>query len=495
VAQLLAGRIYVNVHTGANGNGEIRGQLTLRSGLHLRARLDGAQEVPPVATTGRGSASLVLTSSGLQYDITAHGLTSAISNAHFHEGAFGVGGGVIQSILASFTGTTATGIWALTPAQIEKLLAGLYYINIHTTTFGNGEIRGQVYPYVGSGFTATLDGAQEVPPTGSAGKGTLAATLVRTPGGWRLEWIATVTGLAGTINNAHFHNEAVGVIGGVVKTILGDFSGNTGAGVWTFADAEPLTVPLVAELLAGRIYVNIHTTSVGNGEIRGQVRLKNGPNFVARMAGAQEVPSVPTSAEGTGAFTLTDAGLRFSITYDGLLGAFAASHIHQAPLGSIGGVVRDLGGDFVGPSASGTWAAGDWEPFEANWIRDLVTGNLYVNVHSTAFGDGEIRGQLGDYAVTGIDPKPNVGLRPTLAAGRPNPFQSATWIRYELPERTSVRLRLLDLQGREVAVLAEGVQEGVREVRLAGGNLAPGVYFLHLATPGYDVSSKVIRIR
>jgi hypothetical protein len=40
----------------------------------------------------------------------------------------------------SFSGTAT-----ITDAQETDLLAGLWYVNIHTTTSGGGEIRGQVY--------------------------------------------------------------------------------------------------------------------------------------------------------------------------------------------------------------------------------------------------------------------------------------------------------------------------------------------------------------
>ncbi len=48
VAELFAGNLYVNVHTAMFGGGEIRGQVDMKAGLHLKANLTGNQEVPPV---------------------------------------------------------------------------------------------------------------------------------------------------------------------------------------------------------------------------------------------------------------------------------------------------------------------------------------------------------------------------------------------------------------------------------------------------------------
>ncbi|MCH7858739.1 MAG: CHRD domain-containing protein, partial [Candidatus Marinimicrobia bacterium] len=67
---------------------------------------------------------------------------------------------------------------------------------------------------------------------------------------------------------AHFHKGAAGVAGGVVHAITDDFTGNTASGLWASAD---LTDALIADLLAGNLYVNVHTAANGAGEIRGQV--------------------------------------------------------------------------------------------------------------------------------------------------------------------------------------------------------------------------------
>jgi len=110
---------------------------------------------------------------------------------------------------------------------------------------------------------AGLDGSQQVPPIAVAGSGTgsfvLSADLTE------LSFRISVGGLTGTVNAAHFHNAAAGTSGGVVRTITPDLSGNTFEGTWTSTDAEPLTSDLVTALLAGEIYVNVHTAGEGAG--------------------------------------------------------------------------------------------------------------------------------------------------------------------------------------------------------------------------------------
>ena len=122
----------------------------------------------------------------------------------------------------------------------------------------------------------------------------------------------------------------------------------------------------------------------GSGEAQTQ--------FTAALTGAQEVPPVATSATGAGFFTLTPAGVTFSIRVEGLTGAISAAHFHVGPPGVNGPIVRTI--PFVAGTAAGIWQATDPEPLTAAHIAALLAGNLYVNVHTGAHPDGEIRGQL-----------------------------------------------------------------------------------------------------
>jgi hypothetical protein len=102
--------------------------------LHCIAPVDASLEV--------GTGTFTLTESGLQYDITVRNLSSSLTAAHFHLGAAGVNGDILQSI--SFSGNRATGTWALTTDQRNAVLRGQIYVNVHTTNHPDGEIRGQV---------------------------------------------------------------------------------------------------------------------------------------------------------------------------------------------------------------------------------------------------------------------------------------------------------------------------------------------------------------
>ena len=500
VADIFAGNVYVNVHTAANGTGEIRGQLDVKAGLHLKATFDGFQEVPPVATPATGTAVLTLTDDGLAYDITVEGLSSAITLAHFHNAYTGISGGVVKTITGSFTGNTATGIWTkadvepLTPQLIADLLDGKLYLNVHTANHGSGEVRGQISVESSAGWTGRLTGGQEVPPVPTSATGTGSFTLneART----ELEYNVTVQGLTSAIVLSHFHNAPTGVNGGVVKTITGSFVGNTASGTWTSTDAEPLTPALVNELMAGRIYVNVHTANFGGGEIRAQLRLSTGVGRTSNLNGAQEVPPVATPATGTGSCVLTAAGVEYDATVQGLLGTFQLAHFHQAPTGVNGGVVKTITGSFVNNTATGVWAAADAEPLSPARIGNFLAGDLYMNVHTSSFGGGEIRGQLESPNVIGIADAESAPVRTALEQNVPNPFNPSTAIRYQLARREHVSLRIYDSQGREVmTVLDEEQPAGPNTVTLDARGLASGVYFYRLETPSFSDSRKLVLMR
>ena len=118
------------------------------------------------------------------------------------------------------------------------------------------------------GLTASLVAAKEVPkPTGVRGnaRGTFSAGLRRTGTRGTLSWRLTFRGLTGAAGAAHIHLAKPGVAGPVAVPLCGPCrSGVRGT--------AKLKARIVTALLAGRAYVNVHTTKNPAGEIRGQIR-------------------------------------------------------------------------------------------------------------------------------------------------------------------------------------------------------------------------------
>ncbi|MFL9866539.1 CHRD domain-containing protein [Paraburkholderia fungorum] len=114
--------------------------------------LTGAQQVPPVQTPGSGSASLTYDASTrvVTWNITFSGLSSQATMAHFHGPALaGKNAGV--KVWLSQKGTMEmtsplSGQATLSADDAKMFEAGDMYINVHTKTNPDGEIRGQVVP-------------------------------------------------------------------------------------------------------------------------------------------------------------------------------------------------------------------------------------------------------------------------------------------------------------------------------------------------------------
>ncbi len=127
------------------------GTITVVSGgevVNFLITLDGYQEYPtPVESTaaaGSGTATLDLGTGLFSWEITFADLSSAQTAAHFHGPA-----GVCETAAPVITlplGSPIVGSQVLTADQVEDVLAGLWYVNVHTDNFTGGEIRGRVAP-------------------------------------------------------------------------------------------------------------------------------------------------------------------------------------------------------------------------------------------------------------------------------------------------------------------------------------------------------------
>ncbi len=114
--------------------------------VKMKANLTGAQQVPPIQSAGKGSADVTFdtASKRLSWTVIYSGLSGPATAAHFHGPAEpGQSAGVAVPIPNQAT-SPVTGSATLTDAQAADLLAGKYYVNIHTAANPGGEIRGQV---------------------------------------------------------------------------------------------------------------------------------------------------------------------------------------------------------------------------------------------------------------------------------------------------------------------------------------------------------------
>jgi hypothetical protein len=268
-------------------------------------------------------------------------------------------------------------------------------------------------------YGGPLSGAQEVPGvvTTATGQG----TAVVSADGSTITYIITYSGLSGTVNASHIHTGAAGVAGPVILPITPGPSPMTGTltaanfvaagGITSFAQA-------VAALRAGTTYFNLHTTANPGGEIRGQI-LPAGDAYFATLNASQENPPLAETGTGTGLAVISadSSTVTYLITYSGLTGPVAASHIHTGAVGVNGGVILPI---VPGPSPmSGTLTSAIFTPSGsvttfAQAIAAIRAGTTYFNLHTAAHPGGEIRGQIG-VTVTAPAPTPTPTPAPTAA--------------------------------------------------------------------------------
>jgi hypothetical protein len=116
------------------------------SSQEIKVVLSGNQEIPPVATSASGTATITVNADrSVIGNATITGMSVTV--AHIHEAAAGTNGSIVVPLIR-----TADNVWSvpsgarLTDAQYESYKAGNLYINIHSEAHRSGEIRGQIKP-------------------------------------------------------------------------------------------------------------------------------------------------------------------------------------------------------------------------------------------------------------------------------------------------------------------------------------------------------------
>jgi hypothetical protein len=258
-AAFAAGGLYVNAHSTAFPNGQVRGQLGRNVFV---VPMSPAQEVPPPASSATGTGTFVLDPATRKFSARLTVAGMAATAAHIHAAAPGVNGPIIFPLTETAAGS---GVWVsaadstLSEAQLAALNAGGLYFNAHSVAFPNGEIRGQIARNVGF---ARLTGAEEVPPTPSLATG--AGNLVVDPATRAISGSIVVSGMATTA--AHIHLAPPGTNGPIIVPLT-----DAGGGVWAVPPNTRLTAEQLTAYKQGNLYFNAHSTLFPNGEIRGQI--------------------------------------------------------------------------------------------------------------------------------------------------------------------------------------------------------------------------------
>jgi hypothetical protein len=112
----------------------------------VQVKLSGAEEVPPVTTSGSGSGTINVGDDGsVSGSVKTTGVPGTM--AHIHEAPPGKNGGVVIPLEKKGDNEWAVPAGAkLTAEQMKSFKAGNLYVNVHTDKNKGGEVRGQMKP-------------------------------------------------------------------------------------------------------------------------------------------------------------------------------------------------------------------------------------------------------------------------------------------------------------------------------------------------------------
>jgi plastocyanin len=434
VMNLMNRAYYVNIHSATFPAGELRGQIVPESQYFFTGFLTGMQEPDPVLSGGNGAviAEIMgdqMTLSGSFSNMNGDLATQIGGGSHVHIGLAGSNGPVQYPLVATQADDAGSGIYAAADNTIELvdtarafLLNRQFYVNIHSTVFNPGELRAQLLHEATAFFFAPLSGASEAPPVRT---GAIGAVI--------FEWNSGTVRASGSFNNlesdlntdivggAHLHFGMAGQNGGIIVPLVPTLGESNRSGAFTLEDNTLAVSQAFPDTIVNRmVYVNIHSTDIPSGELRGQVLPYANAYFTATLSGQNEVQPVNSNGQGAFKFELNGTQLTASGSFSGLDGDFdpsvgGGSHLHAADAGQNGGVEIGLNVSLGEDSKSGAYLAAD-NSFELTAAqRDLLLDeSLYVNIHTTTVQLGEIRGQV--LAETNQFPDTSMILAPASGA-------------------------------------------------------------------------------
>lgn len=162
----------------------------------------------------------------------------------------------------------------------------------------------------------------------------------------------------------------------------------------------------------------------------------------------------------------------------------------------ISGWVDDVWGVWRSTDSCVTWEKiGDFPLGSLDMVK-VVAGdpNIYGRVYVGFSGSGYA---YGDPASGGSEEgEPNVPQKIILYQNYPNPFSSATTIRYQLSAISTIKLSVYDILGREALTLVEGTRDpGYYSATLDGSKLTSGIYFVRFVANPKNGGKQFIQIK
>ncbi len=241
-------------------------------GVAITTSLLGVAEQPdPADADGTGTATLRLRKGQgtVCYTLAVKDITLPAAAAHIHHGAVDASGAVIVPLGTPDAQGAASGCAATTRSVVNALLANGtdYYVNVHTSDFPNGALRGQLrLPSGAVLLRATMNGANEKPNAGDS-DGVGAGAFLFNPDKGRLCYTLAAKSIILPATASHIHRGAGDIAGPVIIPFTAPAANGTVSGCVTVDSG------LLREIAQnpGGFYANIHTTDFPGGAVRAQL--------------------------------------------------------------------------------------------------------------------------------------------------------------------------------------------------------------------------------
>ncbi|HLF65538.1 MAG TPA: CHRD domain-containing protein [Saprospiraceae bacterium] len=461
--------LYVNVHSSVSPGGEIRGQLMPLADAYYATNLAGSYENPAVLSRGRGALVLDLQADTLTISGTFNALGSPWNGGmHLHLGAAGQNGPVSIPIVAIADSTALNGVAraadnrvTLTPEQKAALAERRMYANVHSMSFGGGELRGQVTSVALAVFRGHLSGMNEIPFVPSRAGGMVIAELGADS---TITVSGSFVGIASRVatdvgGGAHIHLGVAGRNGGIQFPLNSDLNPDSTGGVFA-ADSNTfkLNAALHTSLFGRSLYANVHSNTVRSGEIRGQLLPESQMVFNANLSSVARIPAARGPAAGLIKAELNGNQLTLTGSFSGLTSDVDTSsgriaHLHLAPTGATGLAIGQLNLRFDAGNLTQAILGPNTFMLTDERVTALLARGIAIDVHALRAAS-EIRAQL-------LPEAPTYFFASLAGGNESNPVKSGAVgqliLEYQRNGATTASGSFHDLQGELATNIAGGV--------------------------------------
>jgi len=498
ISKLMSDNLYLLVTTAANPLGEIRGQIKLESDWNFVADLNSMETVPMMMSNayGLGSFGLSLDKQKLNFRIVCQNINGPVTNAELHFGDLGVVGNLAADITSFITGVNShviAGSISTNPQLLDSLFSGRVYLNISTAAGPTGVVRSQLIHRKGLSFDANGTGTQMVPSITSVGQSVCVLRLSTNLD--TLYFDAVADTLSSNLDYAHMHIGNAGFPYGAVQLDFTPFIvGRRVKGMIPGLSAG--STPY--RMLISNVAFVFHTALKPNGELRGQIIRYAREGYSINMNGNQVVPSVTSLAYGAGIVSTDrfDDNMHYLWNAGSLSATATGAHFHLNTTGFNGPQIYDMTSIMVASgtnvSAEGYWNSTDAPPFLPANSLQFSKDSIYLDIHNSAFPNGEIRGQVASgYSSTFEIITVPENINEVSVSVMPNPTQNVLTI--NTINRPIGSIEIISIYG-QVIYRDNFNNTGTETTATVDlSNYAKGVYFIRINGDGYSVLKKVIK--